>query len=80
MIAVQKFLRYRTWLLSLTDYVLVSQNQPLVELFSSHENGEWGIIAPVGDLQGSIAISSIGCVLPLAEVYDGVAFPPPPND
>src|SRR5215813_724441 len=74
----QKFLRYRAWLSSLTDYVLVSQNQPLIELFSRHGNGEWGIIPPVGDLQGSIAIPSIGCVLPLAEVYDGVAFPPSP--
>jgi len=70
----QKFLRYRTWLSSLTDYVLVSQNQPLIEPFSRREDREWGIVPPAGDLQGSIAIPSIGCVLPLAEVYDGVAF------
>ena len=71
----QKFLRYRTWLPSLTDYLLVSQDQPLIELFSRHQDGEWGIAPAVTELQGTIEVRSIGCVLRLAEVYDRIAFP-----
>ena len=72
---IQKFLRYRTWLSSLTEYVLVSQDQPLIERFVRHEGGEWGIVPPVAELEASIEVPSIACVLLLKEVYDRIAFP-----
>jgi Uma2 family endonuclease len=71
----QKFLRYRTWLGSLIEYLLVSQNQPLIEQFTRRGDSEWGIAQPVSELQDSVNVPSIGCVLPLAEVYDRITFP-----
>ena len=35
----QKFFRYREWLPSLTDYLLISQRQPLIELFRRGSDG-----------------------------------------
>jgi Uma2 family endonuclease len=71
------FMRYREWLPSLTDYVLVAQNQPLIEQFSRGENGVWTIGPVTSDLAGSIQIGSIDGSLPLAEIYDRVTFPTP---
>ncbi|HEY6331451.1 MAG TPA: Uma2 family endonuclease [Blastocatellia bacterium] len=73
----QKFMRYRQWLPSLTDYVLVAQNQPFIEQFSRGENGVWTIGPVTSDLADSIRIGSIDCSLPLAEIYDRVTFPAP---
>jgi Uma2 family endonuclease len=73
----QKFMRYRTWLPSLTDYILVSQSQPLIEQFPREPSGPWMIGPAVSDLTASLEVSSIGCSLPLAGVYDRVSFPPP---
>ena len=41
----EKFRRYRTYIESLTDYVLVAQDQPLIEHFARQENGQWVIAA-----------------------------------
>src|SRR5262249_25962327 len=37
----EKYLRYQTWNPSLTDYVLVSQNEAAVERFFKREDGTW---------------------------------------
>jgi Uma2 family endonuclease len=76
----QKFMRYRTWLPSLTDYILVTQSQPLIEQFTRAASGAWTIGPATSDLMGSLQISSIDCSLPLTEVYDRVQFPPPPDE
>jgi Uma2 family endonuclease len=76
----QKFLRYRTWLKSLTDYIVVSQYEPLVEHFTLQPDGVWAISATVVELDGSVSVNSIGCVLSLKEVYDRVVFPSPPQE
>jgi Uma2 family endonuclease len=73
----QKFMRYRTWVPSLTDYILVSQSQPLIELFTREPSGVWTIGPAASDLTASLEITSIGCSLPLSVVYDRVSFPPP---
>jgi Uma2 family endonuclease len=75
-----KFLRYRTWLPSLTEYILVSQDQPLIERFIPHQDSEWRIAPPVSELEGSVEVVSIGCVLPLKEVYDRIVFPEPASE
>jgi Uma2 family endonuclease len=75
----QKFLRYRTWLKSLTDYIVVSQYEPLVEHFTLQPDGVWAISATVVELDGSVSVNSIGCVLSLKEVYDRVVFSSPPQ-
>ncbi|MCA1555062.1 MAG: Uma2 family endonuclease [Acidobacteria bacterium] len=70
----EKFRRYRTYLGSLTDYVLVSQSLPLIEHYRRQPNDEW-IMASAGDLNGSLHLASINCTLRLAEVYDRISFP-----
>jgi len=71
----EKFLRYRTWLPSLTDYILVSQSQPMIEQFIRKPDGEWAIGPVTIELGSSVQIESIGCTLPLKEVYDRITFP-----
>lgn len=70
----EKFLRYRTYLDSLTDYVMVAQSQPLIEHFTRDQNGQWVIAATATDLSQSIVLSSIGCTLRLSDVYDRIVF------
>ena len=74
----QKFLRYRTWLESLTDYLVVAQSEPLVEHFTRQGNGPWVIAAAVNDISGCVEIAGIGCTLQLSEVYYRIIFPVPP--
>lgn len=70
----EKFVRYRKYLDSLTDYVVVAQSQPLIEHFARDENGQWKIEATATDLSQSVVLNSIGCTLRLSEVYDRIVF------
>lgn len=72
----EKFRRFRAWLPSLTDYLVVAQNQPLIEHFARQANGQWVIAASVSELSDIVPLESIGCVLHLADVYDRIEFPP----
>jgi Uma2 family endonuclease len=76
----EKFRRYRTYLESLTDYVVVAQNIPLVEHFALRPNDKWEIAASVIDLSESVTLDSIGCVLRLSDIYDRIVFPEPAED
>jgi Uma2 family endonuclease len=71
----EKFRRYRTFNPSLTDYLVVAQDRPLIEHFALREDGQWVIAASVTELSGSVHIASINCTLLLEEVYDRVEFP-----
>lgn len=71
----EKFRRYRQWIPTFTDYLLVSQTQPLVEHFRLDKSGFWVLAATVTDLTDSVNIISIGCELKMAEIYDRVEFP-----
>lgn len=78
----EKFRRYRTQIPSLTDYVLVSQELPLIEHFRRQTNDEW-ILSAHSEIESSLQIASINCTLHLSEVYDRVTFPeetPEPQD
>jgi len=69
----EKFRRYRTHLESLSDYVLVSQDQPFVERFLRQPAGQW-LYSSVEGLDASLSLESIDCRLPLVEVYERVSF------
>jgi Uma2 family endonuclease len=69
-----KFLAYQQ-IESLTDYLLFSQDKPLVEHFARQQGGQW-LYTAYTDLSASIHLPSIDCQLPLAEIYDRVEFPP----
>lgn len=74
-----KFTRYRMWNDTLTDYLLVSQNQAFVEHFLRRDDNEW-VYRSYWGLEQEVPISSIACTLPLADVYDRISFPPAPDE
>ena len=76
----EKFVRYRTNLESLTDYVVVAQNRPLVEHFARQPNGQWVIAATATELSETVVLSSLGCTLRLSDVYDRIVFPEPAEE
>lgn len=67
-----KFESYRT-IESLKEYVLVSQDRPLVEQYVRAEGGVWEFKAVEG-LESSLALPSIECTLNLSAVYKRVEF------
>jgi Uma2 family endonuclease len=69
-----KFLRYRNWNPSLTDYILVSQRDVMVEHFVRQPDDSFSSYVYQG-LEDSAFIKSINRTLRLAEVYDRVVFP-----
>ncbi len=79
---VAKFQRYQKHLPSLTDYILVSQLQPLIEHYHRHRRRSlelWSYTS-VSDLKSRLTITSIKCELRLADVYDRVKFPKAEED
>lgn len=69
----KKFAHYRT-LPSFAEYVLVSQKEPLVEVFFRQGDGTWQL-TPVRGREAVVRLQSLGVELRLAEVYDRVEFP-----
>lgn len=58
---------------SLREYVLIAADQPRIESFTRQSAGKWLLTAAVG-LEQTITLTSIGCTLSLAEVYEQVTF------
>src|SRR5262252_2973158 len=75
----EKFDRYRTWLATLTDYVLVAQDHPRIEHYHRLVAGTWDGRMIEG-LDAHLDLPNITCTLPLAEVYEGIVFPPSAED
>ncbi len=69
----EKFNHYQTWNPTLRDYVLISQDEPMIEHFSKQADGTWKYARALG-MDASIAIPSIECILKLSDVYDRIAF------
>lgn len=72
----QKFLRSQQYLPSLVDYVLVSQNEPTLELYHrpSPKSPQWEFTI-VNGLKSRLFIPSLKCWLRLSDVYYRVTFP-----
>ena len=68
----KKFDHYRT-IAALREYVLVSQDEPMIQRFLRNDDETWTLTAVAG-LEQTIALRSIGVDLPLAEVYERVDF------
>ncbi len=74
----EKFALYRE-IESLTEYFLVYQETPKVEVYRRGVGGEWDTTTYtvyVG-LGATLLVESIGIQIPLSEVYDGLDFPEP---
>ena len=67
-----KFQAYRT-LESLNEYLLVSQEAPLIEQYVRGDDEKWTLTTASG-LESSLTLPSIECTLGLNAVYDKVDF------
>jgi Uma2 family endonuclease len=65
----EKFRRYQLWNPTLRHYLLVWQDKPLIECFSRQDDDSW-LETSYSGLEAVVPISSIGCVLNLAAVYE----------
>ncbi|HYE21516.1 MAG TPA: Uma2 family endonuclease [Tepidisphaeraceae bacterium] len=72
----EKFDAYRD-IPSLEEYVLVTSDQPRVEVFLRQGGGAW-LFTPITGREGVVRLQSLGIELPLAEIFADVEFPPPP--
>jgi len=70
-----KWLAYQTWNPTLRGYLLVSQQAPQVEHYQRRDDGGGWTYRLWTGLEATVAIPSIRCTLPLADVYDRVVFP-----
>lgn len=64
----EKLRRYRNEIDSLQDYVLVSQDRLRVECHHRESNETWSSSEVTG-LEAVLTLQSIGCQIPLSEVY-----------
>ena len=69
----EKFTRYRMFNPTLTDYILVSQDEPIVEHFVREEDNNWKLFTYVG-VDKTLSISSIETEIKLTEIYDRIEF------
>lgn len=56
---------------SLREYLLISQEEHLIEQFLRQSDGRW-LLSEFRGLEATVSLPSIDCRLPLAEVYDKV--------
>jgi Uma2 family endonuclease len=67
-----KFAIYRR-LPSLQEYLLVSQERMRAELFLRGPDGRW-LLGEYSGPEESVPLESVGCALPLSEIYDKVGL------
>jgi len=83
----EKFRRYRAWVPTLTDYVLVAQDRPVIDHYqrtpagspAPQEQTRWELETLEG-LDAHLPLPSIACTVPLAEVYERIVFPQAEGD
>jgi Uma2 family endonuclease len=69
----EKFLRCRTEIDSLQDYVLVAQHEPRVEHYRRQPDDTWPMLELRG-LEAVLQLPAIACRIPLTEIYDRITF------
>lgn len=67
-----KFLHYKS-IPTLREYLLVAQNQPHITYLFKQDDGLW-VHTDVNDMESTLTLTSLGCELPLTEIYAGVGF------
>src|SRR5207249_7488410 len=73
----EKFRRYRAWLPTLTDYVLVAQDRPVIDHYHREDDALWTLrtLRTLEGLEAQLHLETIGCTVPLADVYERIVFP-----
>lgn len=69
----EKFERYRTWLPTLAEYVIVHQVQPRIEHHQRQSTGQW-LLTTFDGLEVVLNLPALACSLALRDIYEGVAF------
>ena len=67
-----KFMQYRR-LASLEEYLLIAQDRVQIEHYQRQPDNLW-LLSEASDLQATIKLPSVACVLALAEIYDKVSL------
>ena len=70
----RKFELYRG-LASLREYVLVSQQKPLIEQYVRQDTGAW-LLHETARLEGKVNLPSLGIAIQMADVYTDIRFVP----
>ena len=70
----KKFDLYRE-LPSLLEYILVSQDEPLVERFVRQDDGDW-LLTVFKGMAAVLELATVSCQLSFAEIYEDVSFGP----
>ena len=68
-----KFHRLSQFNETLTDYILVSQDKPMIEHFVRQTDGNWLLYTHFG-VDETLAVENIKCRLELEDIYDRVKF------
>ena len=69
----KKFEHYRQ-IVSLREYVVISQDHAQIEHFARQADGQW-VLSEASGLDAELELPAVECRLPLAEVYAKVQFP-----
>lgn len=75
----EKFRRYREWLPTLSEYILVSSLEPMIEHYRRQPNNDW-LLSTLTSLEAVLAIESVGCTVKLSDVYARVDFQEPQTE
>jgi Uma2 family endonuclease len=67
-----KFQRYRS-IVSLREYLLIAQDSARIEHFARQGETLWTLTDLVG-LEVTLSLASLDCAIPLAEIYEEIAF------
>jgi Uma2 family endonuclease len=73
----EKFDDYRE-IPSLLEYFVVSQDRVRVQSFYRQSDGVWAFGPSYVALNQAVKFRTLGCEIPLTEIYAGVEFPPAP--
>ncbi|PYS51095.1 MAG: hypothetical protein DMF68_05420 [Acidobacteria bacterium] len=68
----QKFSAYKA-IETFSDYLLISQDKPLVTHYSRQPDGKW-MQEEITSLDASLTFASIGCTINVREIYEDVDF------
>jgi Uma2 family endonuclease len=75
----EKFRRYRIWLPTLTDYVLVAQDRPVIDHYHREDDALW-MLRTLEGLEAWLHLETVGCTMVLADVYERIVFPQAAGD
>jgi Uma2 family endonuclease len=74
---IRKLAEYQT-VPTLAHILLVDTETPRVDLWSRGEDGRWQQ-AEYDGLDAALALPAVGAALRLADIFEGLDFPPPPR-